>query len=116
MNLEGSCTPFYDRKCTSCERVTLDVMEPVKAPYVSCVCGGATDRVWLPGAKTGVIADSIPGGIMMKHGICNEDGTPKRYDSWSEVRRAAKEKNLVNRVRHIGLPGTDKSPHTTRWV
>lgn len=59
--------------------------------------------------------DSIPGGIWIKHGLCNEDGTPKRYDSKSEIRRAEKEKGWTNVVTHVGLPGSDKSPHTRRW-
>jgi hypothetical protein len=41
-----------------------------------------------------VVTDEIPGGIEIKHGICNEDGTPKRYYSKSEIKRAAYEKNL----------------------
>lgn len=39
--------------------------------------------------------DSIPGGLEIAHGLCNADGTPKRYDSWTEIRAAAKAKNLI---------------------
>lgn len=38
---------------------------------------------------TAVIADDIPGGLEIKHGICNSDGTPKKYYSKSEIKRAA---------------------------
>lgn len=48
------------------------------------------------GQAPGVIADDIPGGVLMHHGICNEDGTPKRYYSKTDIRRAAFEKNLFN--------------------
>lgn len=41
------------------------------------------------GQAANVIADSIPGGVEIKHGICNEDGTPRRYYSKSEMRDAA---------------------------
>jgi hypothetical protein len=44
--------------------------------------------------SAGVIDDSIPGGILIHHGICNDDGTPKRYYSKSEIHRAAFEKNV----------------------
>lgn len=41
------------------------------------------------GQAPGIATDGIPGGLLIKHGICNEDGTPKRYDSKSEIKRAA---------------------------
>jgi hypothetical protein len=41
-----------------------------------------TDRVLVNG-------DDIPGGLEIKHGICNPDGTPKKYYSKSEIRKAA---------------------------
>jgi hypothetical protein len=30
--------------------------------------------------------DSIEGGIEIAHGLCNADGTPRRYDSRSEIK------------------------------
>lgn len=39
--------------------------------------------------------DSIPGGLMIEHGLCHDDGTPKRYDSRSEIRRACAVKGLM---------------------
>lgn len=39
--------------------------------------------------------DEIPGGIMIANGICHEDGTPKRFDSRSEIRKEAAAKGLV---------------------
>jgi hypothetical protein len=57
--------------------------------------------------------------VMIRHGICNEDGSPRRFDSKSDIRRAAKEKGLTwggDHTTHIPLPGSDKNPHTTRWV
>lgn len=76
--------------------------------------GSVTDHL---GGHYGVIADDIPGGIEIKHGICNEDGSPRRYYSKSEMARAAKAKGLVNMVEHVVDPksGSDKSPHTTKW-
>ncbi len=40
--------------------------------------------------------DSIPGGLEIAHGLCNEDGTPRRYDSWTEIKDAARAKGLMN--------------------
>lgn len=38
-----------------------------------------------------VVGDDIPGGLEVKHGICNPDGSPRKYYSKSEIRRAASE-------------------------
>jgi hypothetical protein len=66
--------------------------------------------------KGSVIADEIPGGVEIRHGLCNEDGSPRRYYSHSEIAKEAKRRGLVNRVEHVPLRGSDKSPHTTKWT
>ena len=38
--------------------------------------------------SAGVVADGIPGGVLIPHAICNPDGSPKRYDSHTEIKRA----------------------------
>lgn len=63
-----------------------------------------------------VQADDIPGGIEIRHGLCNEDGSPRRYYSHSEIKKESKRRGLVNIVEHVCPPGTDKSKHTTKWV
>ena len=57
------------------------------------------------------IQDSIEGGVLIEHGLCNDDGTPRRYYSKSEIAAEAKRRGLVNQVRHI-----DGSPYTSRWI
>lgn len=42
-----------------------------------------------------VWADDIPGGVELAHGLCHPDGTPRRFDSRSSIRRAAAEKGLI---------------------
>lgn len=39
--------------------------------------------------STMIATDSIPGGYEVKHGLCNPDGSPRRFDSKSEIKRAA---------------------------
>lgn len=107
--------PMFDRACNTCGKHLLDCLEPSEAPTVMCKCGGLTQRVWL-GKTAGVIADTIPGGLYLKHGLCNADGSPKRYDSHSEIRAEAKRRGLENHVQHQPGKGTDKSKHTSRWV
>lgn len=63
-----------------------------------------------------VITDEIPGGVWIRHGICNEDGTPRKYYSKSEMVAEAKRRGLVNLVEHVPEHGSDKSRHTVRWI
>lgn len=63
-----------------------------------------------------VIGDDIPGGLEIKHGLCNPDGTARRYDSKSAIAAEAKRRNMTNYVVHNPPRGTDKSPHTSRWI
>lgn len=111
--------PIYDRKCDRCGRVRLDTLEPIGEPEYLCGvgCPGLMRRVWLPGQKAnGVIPDDIPGGVEIKHGLCNPDGTPRRYDSKSEMTAEAKRRGLTNLVEHKGSKGSDKSSQTSRWI
>lgn len=86
------------------------------APEVSCPeCGAATKRIWIGKGAT-VISDSIPGGVLIAHGICHPDGTPRRFDSHTDIRKAAEKAGLQPHVTHMPGPGSDKSEHTTRWV
>jgi hypothetical protein len=68
-----------------------------------------------PGTSA-AIGDDIPGGIEIDHGICNADGTPRRFYSKSEMNKAARAAGLIPFVRHVGSKGSDKSPFTSRWI
>ena len=59
-----------------------------------------------------VVSDSIPGGMILE----NLGPTPVRVDSHSDRRHLMALKGLTEKVRHTPLQGTDKSPHTTRWI
>lgn len=106
---------MYDRKCSKCDETKIDLLETMDAPNILCTCGGMLERVWLSTSPS-VIDDSIIGGVLIRHGVCNDDGTPKRYDTKSAIAKAAKEKGLVNYVVHTPERGSDKSKHTQRWV
>lgn len=109
--------PMYDRGCENGHQM-LDCWEPVNSGEVLCnECQQPTKRIWV-GKANAVIGDEIPGGVWIRHGICNEDGTPRKYYSHSEMRKEAARRGLQNMVRHVTDPksGSDKNPHTTRWV
>ena len=106
--------PMYDRQCPRCGVMILDCLEPITSPLVVCVkCSVATERVWLshPPAVAGDECD-----ITIRHGLVNEDGSPRHFTSKAEIARVAKEKGLFNRVEHLGRQGGDRSKHTTRWT
>jgi hypothetical protein len=64
-----------------------------------------------------VVGDDIPGGALIEHGICNDDGSPRRYYTKSEMARVAKEKGLTPFVRHRpDNKDSDKSANTQRFV
>jgi hypothetical protein len=63
-----------------------------------------------------VIGDDIPGGREIRHGLCNEDGSPRTYYTKSEIAKEAKRRGLSNHVTHVTEPGTDKNKWTSRWV
>lgn len=107
--------PNYDRQCKVCGKQMIDCLEPVNAGSVQCECGGETERIWLTFGAA-IVPDEIPGGVWIRHGICNEDGTPRKYYSKSEMKREAERRGLVNRVEHVGSAGSDKNKHTSRWV
>lgn len=84
---------LIDIVCTKCGHAQIDVM--LEYPwYPLCdVCGGITERLWSKVAA--VRQDSIEGGVLIHHGICNEDGSPKRYYSRSEIKLACEVKGFV---------------------
>jgi hypothetical protein len=74
------------------------VLQRDRSPIGPCECGGKRKRLKVadgagPRAAHG---DYIPGGITYKHGICNEDGTPRTFYSKREIRDAEKKAGVVN--------------------
>lgn len=39
--------------------------------------------------------DSIPGGLVIEHGLCHEDGTPRTYYSHSEITLECQKRGLM---------------------
>lgn len=69
---------------------------------------------WCPHGfgRMAVVPDDIPGGETVQ----NFGPEPVTYYSRSERRRIMRERGLSEVVKHVGLPGSDKSAHTSRWV
>ena len=104
---------LIDLKCATCDRIQLDHLERDEpTPRPEC-CNAPMERVHLPTQRENVIGDEID--ITIKNGLCNADGSPRRFRSRTELRKAEVKAGLTNVVRHIGRQGSDKSPHTTKW-
>jgi hypothetical protein len=83
-----------------------------------CPTCGATLAVgawpWCPHEQGayGVQPNDIPGGETL-HNVAAD---PVTFYSRSEKRRYLKEHGLEEMVRHVPVPGSDKSEHTTSWT
>ncbi len=59
------------------------------------------------------ISDELPGGPRMLENLGHE----KVYiRSKSHLQAELKARGLMQKVRHVGVPGSDRSPQTTRWI
>ena len=103
--------PKHDQHCTVCEWSAEILAAPYEMPPCPN-CGGDTER-WYPiGGARAVIGDEFVGGKWIE----NLDTTPVFVESRSQLKREMEKRGLVERVRHIGLQGSDKNPHTSRWI
>jgi hypothetical protein len=105
--------PIYDLVCENGHRHLDQFLKLGERPPCRD-CGASTDTLW-EGRGNAVSQDSIEGGVLIHHGLCYPDGTPRRFYSKSEIARAAAEKGLKQVVEHKTTRHTDKSPHTSRW-
>lgn len=56
--------------------------------------------------------DSIPGGMVIE----NLSPRPQTFYSKSDFKKAMELAGVEQKVQHKGVDGTDKSPHTVRWI
>jgi hypothetical protein len=107
----------FDYSCPTCGMVCRDVVMPAEQTTMACTdpnCNGVMVRSWEMGRGNRVIGDECD--VTIKHGLCNEDGSPRRFTSKAEMARETAKRGLVNYVEHKGSKGSDKSKHTTRWI
>lgn len=102
--------PTYAVKCEACGK-EWDRYSTIAHRNDPCeTCGAPIERLHKLGT---VIGDEID--VEIKHGLCNADGSPRRFRSREELKRAEAKAGMVNYVVHRGSRGGDKSKHTSRW-
>lgn len=102
--------PRYDQQCHECGWAATIIARPHDNPPCPS-CGGTTVRVWSK-ASPAVSGDEIPGGTFIE----NLGPTPMYFESKRAILAEAKRRGMEPMVRHVPVPGTDKSPHTTTWA
>lgn len=101
--------PIHSQHCLVCPwSAEIDVAAFVNPDCPAC--GGTTERLWV-GRTTTVVSDEFAGGKTFE----NLGDTPVTVYSKSELRREMQARGLEEFVRHVPVPGSDKSPHTTNW-
>ena len=106
-------SPLFDRQCLNCGNQRIDVWEPTDAKDPLCECGTLMERAYITKSPA-ISGDECD--VLVKHGLCNPDGTPRRYRSKAEMAKVAKARGMTNYVQHQGTRSGDKSKHTVRWV
>lgn len=109
---------FRERRllCEPCNTVDKHFLWS-NAPVPRCPsCGAERSLDGVAAGKSAtVIGDEID--LVVEHGVCHADGTPRRFTSKSELNRALRETGWSrDMVCHRPPPGTDKSPFTTRHI
>ena len=104
--------PRYTQLCTRCAWFGDIWAQPYHNPKCPA-CGGETERTWAKMPERVMITrDEIPGGVTLE----NYGHEPVTFYSHSERRAYMKAHGLQEMVRHVGVPGSDKSPYTTSWA
>ena len=63
-----------------------------------------------------VLSDSIRGGVLIAHGLCHADGTPRRFDSHSEIDKACAAKGLAKWTDVYGEDRTKDARVHADWL
>ena len=100
--------PLYDFICDN-GHDRRDVLRTMAQRNDPCDCGAPITRMHR-GAN--MIGDDIPGGMT----VHNLGDRPVTVYSKSELKWEAAKRGLTQHVVHRGVPGSDKSPNTSRWI
>jgi hypothetical protein len=101
--------PRYSQYCPVCGWQDEIYAAPFQRPPCPH-CGGETDRLWVQ-QSAAMRQDSWEGGKTFE----NLGPEPVTLYSRTELKAELEKRGLQEAVRHVPVPGSDRSPHTTRW-
>lgn len=61
-----------------------------------------------PDSTLMIATDDIPGGLEIKHGLCNPDGSPRKYYSKTEIKQEANRRSYT-------IGGDTPKPYKVQW-
>ena len=102
--------PVFERRCLVCWWTTDFSLEKFNEEKLCPQCGHQTERIWTS-KMVRIIRDEFVTPLVDDV----MDVERQVFHTKSEHRRAMKERGLTVKDRHLGVPGSDKSPHTTSW-
>lgn len=104
--------PFYDFRCP-CGFQEYDVYRRIadRDKPLTCPLDDRLMSRFMTQTHRAVSTDEIPGGMWIE----NLGKYPIKVYSHTDRLRIARDRGLVEFVRHQPLQGGDKSPHTTDW-
>jgi hypothetical protein len=96
-------------QCSDCEHTFKEFAWDYQIPVPCSLCKkDSYPNYGEKGTSPGIATDEIPGGIEIRHAICNPDGSPKRYYSKTEIKRAANERGYT-------IAGDTPKPYRVNW-
>ena len=99
-----------DLKCSACDWTQRDHWMRKGDALPACDdCQAPTVRAWLMGSFPTIIGDEMH---YVDHNMASK---PITFTSKAERKRMMKQLGLQEKIRHVGLPGSDKSPITKAW-
>ena len=95
--------------CPTCDTHYKGLHWDGEIPTTCQKCGGRTQPfTFRLGNSPMITTDDIPGGIEIHNAICWPDGTPKRYYSKSDIKRAANKAGYT-------IHGDTPKPYKVVW-
>lgn len=99
--------PIYDFGCACGARI-LDRLSKLEEVVACPECASPMEHLWT--ATPTMINDSCD---MVVENLASH---PLYFDSKTKWRERMAQLGKINRVEHKSVPGSDRSPITTRWV
>lgn len=82
-------------ECVVCDMKDVVLCWDYELPRICPECLHDMSLEQGPSRTVMIATDDIPGGYTIHHGLCNEDGSPRKYYSKTEIKREANKRGLT---------------------